>query len=111
MNEFKTKEDLMEASNDIAKEAASILNSLKRKLGPDGFDKAEIEGKFVNASYRNRDMFSARDGEEDDDQPNFTGDSAVQKIVDSAFKSIKDKVKVTFGPDEKSWFSINVDIL
>lgn len=95
--------------NALLNEASEILSKYKNRLGPNGYDAPKIEGNRVDVSYRNHSLFTDRDGEEDDDSPDFTGGDKVAKILEEAF-SKKPEYKFSFGADEKDWFSVYVTV-
>jgi hypothetical protein len=90
---------------------ASTLDSLRGSFGRDGQDPVEVDiqgNSFeVSKSYRNRSLFTARDGEEDDDNPIFSGIKEVEKKAKERLKEFK-KIKIRVMDHEKSWFSIHV---
>jgi hypothetical protein len=104
------------AQDDWQQKVQSALNSLKSKLGPDGFDQAEIEGDSVRASYRFwRDgvYMTSRPGEEDDDHAEMDN-SQHQKLVEVVKQGLErqglnaDDFKISAGPEEKWWMSVSV---
>lgn len=62
----------------------------------------------MNAYYRNSDFFTSRDGEEDDDHPNFTGYDAIEKKIVFALQLHSNEFEIE--DEEKSWFTIRIHL-
>lgn len=72
-----------------------------------------VEGKWVTMSYRCWRCFQPREGEEDDDSPDFVLYDKVAKIVKEHFADwiAAKKVTVDLSEDEKYWYHVAVSIL
>lgn len=99
---------------DIAKFFDELHYEVKKHPGFDMGDK-EISS-YHNSytwSFRNFDLFQSRPGEEDDDDPDFTGDKYVQRSIDTAEKRSrlpKDVYAISIRPDEKSWLTVTARV-
>lgn len=92
-----------------------VLRNLKRTLKAersDQLEKVERGNKIVyTASVRAYQYFTSRDGEEDDDWPNFTGNKDVKKKIENALKLNKDIISdIDISGEEKGWISIIVEV-
>jgi hypothetical protein len=102
LKESLTKSQLQDISGE--------LDSMK-SLGPDGQDPSELSisgGSFtISKSFRNYSLFDARDGEEDDDNPIFSGREKALSIVKNRLGKFKG-IKIEVWDNEKSWFTVRV---
>lgn len=109
----KPKKRLFKKANfdkNMAQKIEDVLEGLTRQLGKNGNDPVSNSGNTIEKSYRNFDFFTSND--EDDDWPDFTGESKAKKIVEDKLLALKllDKVKVELNDDEKSWFTVYVTL-
>ena len=112
-------ENILEAKNDLTVVEIGTLErdlvSLKRTFGPDGSDEPNTninkkDGTFsVEMTYRNRDFFTARPGEEDDDNPTFTGKKEILKRLKNHIGDELKGLNIEVFDNEKSWFSIIIN--
>ena len=91
------------------------MSNIKRTLGDDGGDEPKMRtwgGKpALDFTYRNWGFFTRRSGVEDDDEPDFTGEDRVRKIVEGQLKHLYPKIKISITDHEKAWYTVFVMIL
>ncbi len=70
----------------------------------------EEDGDSLRRSFRNSDYYTSRDGEEDDDWPDFTGQSeALAKATRHFSQEVLDFYNIeVYDEGEKSWFAVEL---
>lgn len=104
---MKFKDFILEADDSSAR---YFLKSVATKFAH-GDDIRNIEdrnGRLV-IDMRAYNLFTDRPGEEDDDQPRFTGGLALKKVIDSELDhwGLKGS-EIRIDPSEKSWIEISI---
>jgi hypothetical protein len=101
-----TFKQLFEAKKGVTREDASeLLNLIKRQLRPDMIrPSVEQNGPWWDISIRDYQYFTPREGEEDDDWPDFTG----QKDLLKRLKPVLKGIEFTVSPEEKDWITISL---
>lgn len=70
----------------------------------------EEDGKTLRRSFRNSEYYTSRDGEEDDDYPEFTGESEVLAHAKRHFSAeVLAVYSIHVYDEEKSWFTVELD--
>ena len=100
------KSFLAEADSNIDFAAAKQLTKkIKRKLDAEMTQEPYKNGDSWDLSVRAYQYFTPREGEEDDDWPDFTGGKEVEKKVKSVLPS---GIEIQISPEEKDWITISV---
>lgn len=108
------KELLKIAKSLIADDTERLKEFFKSLRFPNQVSKdssVEIYDGFVSMGFKVPDYFRARDYEEDDDFPTFTGRDKAQQIAERHFgEFIKKGYKVDIAPQEKGWMTVGVTL-
>jgi hypothetical protein len=97
---------LFEAKKGVDRDTASeLLKKIKMALRPEMIrPSVEQNGPWWDISIRDYQYFTPREGEEDDDWPDFTGEKALLRKLKPILKGIE----FTYSPEEKDWITISL---
>ena len=95
---------------DLFIEAEKLLSTLSFR-GQENSDKVSINSETHMArGFRVWDFFESRPHEEDDDNPTFVGKKDALAVVERHFSKILDKINIRLHADEKSWFTVEIEL-
>jgi hypothetical protein len=98
------------SKTELIEKARAFLSNFrfKRQEAADG---VEVEGKTISRSFRVYDFFESREGVEDDDGPNFTGEKEARAQLISAMPDELKKCELSIDDNqEKAWFSVSIHV-